>query len=78
MARLIPNNVSTAKLKSSGTGYEPTGTLNIFEDGIYDIKKFAYVNVQVLSPVIDAQLTTKDDKLFITSDDKNFIVKENI
>lgn len=50
MARLKPNNVSQGKLKSTGYTGEPTGTIEITENGIHNVKQYASADVQVPEP----------------------------
>ena len=50
MAKLIAHNPQKAKLKSSGYIGEPTGTIEITENGEFNVKPFAVADVQVPQP----------------------------
>lgn len=56
-AKLIPHNVYHAKLIPSGYIGEPTGTKEIIQNGIHDVKEYAYADVKVPQPSGETVLT---------------------
>lgn len=61
MARLKPNNVSQGKLKSTGYTGEPTGTIEITENGIHNVKQYASASVDVEPNLESKEVTINEN-----------------
>lgn len=60
MAKLIVHTPPTAKLKSSGYMGEPTGTIQITENGTFNVKPYAEAEVEVPQPHGQAPTITEN------------------